>query len=293
MDWSAGAVELLTEAREWAERDGDAPRRAGVSSFGVSGTNAHVIVEQAHAVEPADAAAPVAAPTHALPWLVSGRSADALRTQAERLRDHVAGREGLEPLGVGWSLLSGRAVHEHRAVVFGREREEFLTGLGAVASGGPGAVTGSVVDGRLGVVFTGQGSQRVGMGRELYEAFPVFADALDEVCAHLDGLLERPLKDVMFGTDAEALAQTGYAQPALFAVEVALFRLAESFGVRPEIVGGHSIGELAAAYVAGLWSLEDAAQLVVARGRLMQSLPEGGGMLAVRSFGARAARSAG
>ncbi|ARX88093.1 hypothetical protein SMD44_07580 [Streptomyces alboflavus] len=283
VDWSAGAVELLTEAREWAERDGGAPRRAGVSSFGVSGTNAHVIVEQAQAVEPADAAAPVAAPTHALPWLVSGRSADALRTQAERLRDHVAGREGLEPLGVGWSLLSGRAVHEHRAVVFGREREEFLTGLGAVASGGPGAVTGSVVDGRLGVVFTGQGSQRVGMGRELYEAFPVFADALDEVCAHLDGLLERPLKDVMFGTDAEALAQTGYAQPALFAVEVALYRLAESFGVRPEIVGGHSIGELTAAYVAGLWSLEDAAQLVAARGRLMQALPEGGAMLAVQA----------
>ncbi|MFD0417102.1 type I polyketide synthase [Streptomyces sp. NPDC127108] len=284
VDWSAGAVELLTEPREWPGREGGAPRRAGISSFGVSGTNAHVIVERAaQSDKPAEAVSPAATPTYALPWLVSGRSADALRTQAERLRDHAVTHADVDPVDVGWSLLSGRAAHEHRAVVFGRERDAFLAGLGAVASDGPGAVTGSVVDGRLGVVFTGQGSQRVGMGRELYEAFPVFADALDEVCAHLDGLLERPLKDVMFGTDAEALAQTGFAQPALFAVEVALFRLAESFGVRPEIVGGHSIGELAAAYVAGLWSLEDAAQLVAARGRLMQALPEGGGMLAVQA----------
>ncbi|WP_405652503.1 type I polyketide synthase [Streptomyces sp. RK9] len=291
VDWSAGAVELLTEAREWAERDGGAPRRAGVSSFGVSGTNAHVIVEQASAEEPAEASEPSGASgagagvpfTAGVPWVVSGRSPEALRAQAERLREHVAGHADVEPADVGWSLLSGRALHEHRAVVFGRERDEFLTGLGTVASGGPGVVTGAVVEGRLGVVFTGQGSQRVGMGRELYETFPAFATALDEVCAHLDGHLERPLKDVMFGTDAELLERTGYAQPALFAVEVALFRLAESFGVRPEIVGGHSIGELTAAYVAGLWSLEDAAQLVAARGRLMQALPEGGAMLAVQA----------
>ncbi|MEU7688765.1 type I polyketide synthase, partial [Streptomyces spectabilis] len=274
VDWSAGAVELLTEPRAWVER-ADAPRRAGVSSFGVSGTNAHVIVEQAPVEEPAERVEPVV-PVTAVPWLVSARSAEALRAQAERLREHVAAGAGLDPVDVGWSLLSGRAVHEHRAVVFGREQEEFLTGLETFASG-------SVVEGRLAVLFTGQGSQRVGMGRELYEAFPVFADALDEVCAHIDPWIERSLQSVMFGTDADLLEQTGYAQPALFAIEVALFRLAESFGVRPEIVGGHSIGELAAAYVAGLWSLEDAAQLVAARGRLMQALPEGGAMLAVQA----------
>ncbi|WP_444545125.1 type I polyketide synthase [Streptomyces flavofungini] len=284
VDWAAGAVELLTEAREWPERDGGAPRRAGVSSFGVSGTNAHVIVEQAQVEEPSGAPEPATGtPTTALPWLVSARSAEALRAQADRLREHVVAHADADPFAVGWSLLSGRSPLEHRAVVLGRGREQFLSGLEALASGGPGVIAGSVDEGRLGIVFTGQGSQRVGMGRALYETFPVFASALDEVCAHLDGQLERSLQDVMFGADAELLEQTGYAQPALFAVEVALFRLAESFGVRPEVVGGHSIGELTAAYVAGLWSLEDAAQLVAARGRLMQSLPEGGAMLAVQA----------
>ncbi|MER5306062.1 beta-ketoacyl synthase N-terminal-like domain-containing protein, partial [Streptomyces lasiicapitis] len=282
VDWSAGAVELLTEARAWPEAA--RPRRAGVSSFGVSGTNAHVIVEQAPAAEPTVSAKTSVLST-ATPWLVSGRSADALRTQAGRLRDHVTADAALDPVDVGWTLLSGRSQLEHRAVLFGRERPDFLSGLTTVADGGdgPAVVSGATVEGRLGIVFTGQGSQRIGMGRELYETFPAFADALDEVCAHLDGLLDRPLKDVMFGADAELLEQTGYAQPALFAMEVALYRLAESFGVRPEIVGGHSIGELAAAYVAGLWSLEDAARLVAARGRLMQSLPEGGAMLAVQA----------
>ncbi|WP_405624245.1 type I polyketide synthase [Streptomyces sp. NBC_00076] len=271
VDWSAGAVELLTEAREWSER-ADVPRRAGVSSFGVSGTNAHVIVEQAPVEEESATAAP--APFGVVPWVVSARDAQALSAQVERLRDYVGSRGDLDAGDVGWSLLSGRAVLEHRAVMLGKSSEDLL--------GGP-VISGSVVEGRLGVLFTGQGSQRPGMGRELYDAFPVFADALDEVCAHFDSLLERPLAEVLFGEDADALEQTGYAQPALFAVEVALFRLAESFGLRPEVLGGHSVGELVAAYVAGLWSLQDAVRLVAARGRLMQALPEGGAMLAVQA----------
>ncbi|MFF4017284.1 SDR family NAD(P)-dependent oxidoreductase [Streptomyces sp. NPDC001843] len=273
VDWSAGAVELLTEARPW--RGGERTRRAGVSSFGISGTNAHVIVEEAPAEEPADAVIPAALPV--VPWIVSGRTAAAVRAQAARLLEYVAERPGLDPADVGYSLVTGRSAFAHRAGVVAGDREGLLAGLEAVAQLEPPA-TGS---GEVAFLFTGQGSQRAGMGRELYEVFPVFAAALDEVCAALDGYLERPLKDVMFG--GEGLDETGYTQPALFALEVALFRLLEAWGVQPDVLAGHSIGELAAAHVAGLWSLEDAARLVAARGRLMQRLPAGGAMAAVQA----------
>ncbi|QLJ03459.1 SDR family NAD(P)-dependent oxidoreductase [Streptomyces sp. NEAU-sy36] len=271
VDWSAGGVRLLTEAVEWSP--GDGPRRAGVSSFGVSGTNAHVIVEQAERdEEPARGTAAVVGP---VPWVLSARSDAALRAQAVRLLSFLDGAEavGLRPEDVAFSLGTSRAVLERRAAVVGEGFEELREGLEAVASGG-GSVVGGGVGGKVGFLFSGQGSQRLGMGRELYAAYPVFAAAYDEVC----GLLEAPV-DV----DSEELNQTGSTQPALFAVEVALFRLLESWGVRPDYVAGHSVGEIAAAHVAGVLSLEDAAKLVSARARLMQALPAGGAMVAVQA----------
>ncbi len=271
VDWDSGAVALLTSATPWplSER----PRRAGVSSFGFSGTNAHVILEQPPALEVVDA------PSDVVVWPLSGRSEAVVRAQARRLAEFLEGSD-VAPADVARSL-AARAVFDHRAVVTG---DDLLAGLAAVASGAkhPGVVTGHAGDGATGLLFAGQGSQRAGMGAELYARFPVFADAFDAACAVLDPSLDRPLREVVFG-DAAALDQTGYTQPALFALEVALFRLLESWGVKPDHLAGHSIGELAAAHVAGVFSLADAGRLVAARASLMQALPGGGAMLAVQA----------
>ncbi|MBM7769840.1 acyl transferase domain-containing protein [Actinokineospora baliensis] len=256
-----GPVRLLTSSRPWPVVD--RPRRAAVSSFGVSGTNAHVVLEQAG---PAPVAAAGTAPD-VLPFLVSGRSAAALRAQAQRLLEVEA-----EPVDLARSLAVTRAALEHRAVVIAADPAD---GVRALAEGTESSdlVVGTAGSGPVAFLFTGQGAQRAGMGLAL-RVFPVFARAFDEVCSEL-GLLAAAFEG--------ELDHTAVAQPALFALEVALFRLLESWGIRPDFVIGHSIGELAAAHVAGVLSLVDACALVSARARLMGALPEGGAMLAVEA----------
>ncbi|WP_151483659.1 type I polyketide synthase, partial [Streptomyces albicerus] len=284
VDWESGCVELLTEAREWTV-DGR-PRRAGVSSFGVSGTNAHIIVEEAPAEEPADTETPaeVTRPAGAVPVVLSARNDEVLRAQAERLRERVTADPDVSVADIAFSSATTRALLERRAVVVARDRDELLARLAELTAGE------SAVEGKSAFLFTGQGSQRPGMGLELASAFPVFERALSEVCAAVDPLLGRSLRELL-AEDSDVLGSTEFTQVALFAVEVALFRLAESLGVRADYLIGHSVGEIAAVYVAGVLSLADAAELVVARGRLMGALPSGGAMVAVQAAEAEVAGS--
>ncbi|HEV7977565.1 SDR family NAD(P)-dependent oxidoreductase, partial [Amycolatopsis sp.] len=268
VDWEAGAVELLTEQVEWPETG--RPRRAGVSSFGISGTNAHVILEQAPRVVAVEERPSTAG---LVPWVLSGKTAEALAAQAERLVSHLEKSPELTAGDVGFSLATARSAFEHRAVVLAENRESALEALV-----GPGVIEGSVVAGKTAFLFSGQGSQRLGMGRELYDRFGVFATAFDAVAEHLG-----EVRDVVWGDDPDALNETVWTQPALFAIEVALFRLVESWGVRPDFVAGHSIGEIAAAHVAGVLSLEDACALVSGRAGLMGALPTGGAMVAIQA----------
>ncbi|MFI1104934.1 type I polyketide synthase [Streptomyces melanogenes] len=304
IDWEAGAVELLHETRDWPQTG--RPLRAGVSSFGISGTNAHVLLESpaeagteaAEGVEAdGEAGADVAAASADVPVVVSARSPEALRGQAARLGEFLAERPALGPVEVGYSLATTRNAMEHRAVVAAADRDELLTALAALAAGEDDSrlVTGQVTGGGLAVLFTGQGSQRPGMGRELYATHSAFREALDETLALLDAELATELaevdavslRDLMFaesGTPhAQALDQTVFTQTTLFALETALYRQVTDWGLNPTHLAGHSVGEVVAAHVAGVLTLADAATLIAARARLMNNLPTGGTMISIRA----------
>ncbi|MGY5060938.1 type I polyketide synthase [Streptomyces sp. 900105755] len=283
VDWSSGAVELLLEGREWPRADG--PRRAGVSSFGVSGTNAHVILEEEPPSELANRPGQSPVPGGWVPWVVSGRSEGALRAQAEKLRAFVVADPGLDVADVGWSLVSSRSVFEHRAVVLGRDREELAGGLASLSEGveSAGVVRGAAGDlGGVVFMFPGQGSQWVGMGRQLYDTFPVFAQTLDECAAALAEWVDWSLLDVVHGIEgAPSPDRVDVVQPMLFAVMVSLACLWRSWGVKPAAVVGHSQGEIAAAYVCGALSLSDAAKVVALRSKALMGLVGRGGMASV------------
>ncbi|MEO3765810.1 type I polyketide synthase [Streptomyces sp. B5E4] len=285
VDWESGAVRLLTEARAWPEAD--RPRRAAVSSFGISGTNAHVILEQAPEAPEAAEQQPQARPGAPL-WPLSAKTPRALAAQGARLAAYVERHPDTEPADVAHTLATSRAGHRHRAVVLDGDP----AALAALAEGAahPCLVTGPAtgpVAGALAFLFSGQGSQHPGMGRDLYAAFPAFAEALDETTAALDPHLDRPLREVMFAGEGSAeaglLGRTRYAQPALFAYEVALFRLLGHWGITPGHLAGHSVGDVAAAHCAGVLGLADAGLLVTTRARLMQEMPATGVMISLHA----------
>ena len=259
IDWETSGLALLHKEQPWPR--GPRVRRAGVSSFGISGTNAHAIIEEAPAAGDIGPAAQQEdqAP---LPFLLSAKSEPALRAQAAQLARHLSAHSAPPLRQIAGALATARSHFEHRAVVVTADGAHLGEALRSLAQGQPAALvqTGRVNSaGRLAVLFTGQGSQRPGMGRTLYQAFPIFRQTLDALFAHLDAHLGRPLLDVMFAEPsdpaAELLEQTAFTQPALFALEVALYRLLESFGVRAEILLGHSVGEIVAAHVAGVLSM--------------------------------------
>ncbi|ANP50057.1 acyl transferase domain-containing protein [Streptomyces griseochromogenes] len=284
VDWSSGALELLLEGREWTRAGG--PRRAAVSSFGVSGTNAHVILEEAPRQEQADEGDPDSGVVGGLvPWALSGKSAAAVQQQARKLREFAVADPGLDVADVGWSLTSSRTRFGHRAVVLGHDRDELLSGLTALAAGEESAAVVRGTARELGgtvFMFPGQGSQWVGMGRQLYDTFPVFAQSLDACAAALAEWVDWSLLDVVRGVEgAPTLDRVDVVQPALFSVMVSMAALWRSWGVEPAAVVGHSQGEIAAAHVCGALSLRDAAKVVALRSKALVDLIGHGGMASV------------
>ncbi|WP_151771072.1 type I polyketide synthase [Streptomyces abyssomicinicus] len=280
VDWSAGELGLVTELTRWPETG--APRRAGVSSFGVSGTNAHVIVEQAPPEEPAEQDDTAAPTTSVVPWVLSAKSEQALKAQAERLLAHIGENPGVPVADIGLSLALTRSRFEHRAAVVAAGRNDFEAALASIATGTPVPAVVSGVAGRGTrpvFVFPGQGAQWVGMAVELLESSPVFAARMAECAAALAPYIDWSLLDVV--RSGEGLERVDVVQPVLWAVMVSLAELWRSYGVQPAAVIGHSQGEIAAAAVAGILSLEDAAKVVALRSRAITALAGLGGMVSI------------
>ncbi|ADI05102.1 RifB protein [Streptomyces bingchenggensis BCW-1] len=276
VDWSAGAVELLTEPVAWPETGH--LRRAGVSAFGASGTNVHVILEQNPPGEEPEIARPEWC--GAVPWVLSGRTPEALRAQAARLLATVSGNDGPAPADIGFSLVTGRTRFEHRAAVVGRDREEFVHGLAALATGTPatGVVTGAAREApRVVFVFPGQGTQWTGMATELLESNAVFQQTMLACENALSKVVDWSLPAVL--DDQDALDRVDVVQPALWAVMVSLAAVWRSCGVEPAAVVGHSQGEIAAACVAGALSIEDGARVVALRSRIIAEVLAGQGRM--------------
>ncbi|WP_106396529.1 type I polyketide synthase [Actinocorallia populi] len=274
-------LEVCTERRPWPEREG--PLLAGVSSFGLGGTNCHAVLGEAPAFDAVEAD-PAG---HSLPVLLSGHSEAALREQSARLAERVerAGRTDLA--AVGLASATTRTAMRHRAAVVASDEEQLVARLRALADGTPaeaveGVVAGAAGGGRTAFLFPGQGMQRFGMGRVLHKEFGVFARAFDEAAAAVEPLLGLSIRDALWERP-ELVDRMIYAQPALYALEVGLYRLFESWGLVPDLVLGHSQGEVTCAHVAGVLSVEDAAVLTYHRGRLMSTLPRGGVMIAVQA----------
>ncbi|EEQ28107.1 polyketide synthase [Microsporum canis CBS 113480] len=289
VDWESANIELVLTNQPWLPSD-SRPRRAGVSAFGIGGTNAHVIVEESPRpiLKKGGYATPLALPV-AIPFLLSGHSDFALRAQAEKLRLHVGSGIGKDNClsDIAYSLATARTHFQRRVVVVASDKAQLLGELASVSSGSGKFLNGNEVGkASVGILFTGQGSQRLGMGKDLYAVYPVFRNILDNIAALFSGL-ESPLLDIMWAepgsTNASLLNRTDFTQAALFALEVSLWGLWQSWGVHPDYILGHSVGEIVAAHVAGVLSLPDACQLVMMRGRLMQALPSQGKMASIEA----------
>ena len=288
---------IRDRTKEEAWPRGERPRLAGVSSFGISGTNAHVVLEEA----------PQPASTHGTPnrlaqlVVLSAKNEEALSAQAGRLRAHMEAHPELQLGDVAYSLATTRSEMEHRLAIAATSRQTLGEALEMAERGQTpsGAVRGTVnlSRGKLALLFTGQGSQVVGMGRGLHAEWSAFREAFEKCVALFERELDRPLKEVMWAeagsADEGLLDQTMYTQPALFVLEYALSALWRSWGVTPDVVAGHSIGELVAASVAGVFSLEDGVRLCAARGKLMQELPAGGAMVSIWASEAEVAEAVG